>query len=942
MGEKPDYKDTMNLPHTDFPMRANLAQREGQWLEFWRDNDIYRKRVSDNMPSETFILHDGPPYANGHIHMGTAFNKVLKDTIVKYKSMRGFYSPYVPGWDCHGQPIEHQVEKDLGPERMRSISQAELRAECKKWAMRYVGIQSQEFQRLGVQGDFDDPYLTLNKAYEAGNVRVFQQMYDRGMIYKGAKPIHWCVRCTTALAEAEIEYSDVTSHSIHVKLRLQDPPSAISTSADKVSLLIWTTTPWTLPANVAVTLAQDALYAGVRVENEVIMLALDSIERLSRDLALDLSEVVTSPDGQVITFKGSELAGLTYAHPIHSDRSGVVITGDHVDLSVGTGAVHTAPGHGEEDWLIGQRYGLETVMPVDDHGVFGPGGGRFEGMTIYNANPAIIEWLESEGALLHRANTLHSYPHCWRCKKPVIFRATEQWFVSMSAAVDGVRPLREGAIEAIDQVEWIPRWSVNRIRSMVADRPDWCISRQRAWGVPIPVFRCAQCSSTVATDESFSAVIELFETEGADAWFTRKPSEYLPESVRCPRCESSNLVPEDDILDVWFESGVSHTSVLEARPELRRPAEMYLEGTDQHRGWFQSGLLTSVGAYDVPPFKSVLTHGFIVDGEGRKMSKSLGNVISPLDVIEKSGADIIRLWAASADYSQDVSISDDILARTSDAYRRIRNTFRFMLSNLEDFDPSASIAWDSMSEIDRYALVRHADVVSKVTRAYEDWKFHQVYHTVFNYCVTDLSSFYLDVVKDRLYSDAPDSLSRRSVQTVLSTMLRDLVRMVAPILTFTAEEVWQFMPTPLRGNVVSVQLSGWPLDPIEDDHAAEAARLRQAYSAVFGIREVVTKSLEEAREAKVIGKSQEAVVDVTAASTDLEVLKACGETALAEMFIVSEVRLHPGEKIGATVSAADGTKCPRCWNVRRPAGDELDGALCARCAEVLRLIGSTR
>ncbi len=938
MGDKPDYRSTMNLPQTEFPMRANLSQREPEWLRFWQENDVYRKRLALNEGGETFILHDGPPYANGHIHMGTAFNKVFKDLIVKYKSMRGYWAPYVPGWDCHGQPIEHQVEKNLGSRRMAEISQAELRAECREYAMKFVGIQSEEFQRLGVQGDFDDPYLTLDPAYEAGNVRIFREMYNRGMIYKGSKPIHWCVRCKTALAEAEIEYSDVTSGSIYVKFRLVDTPDAFAAAGGNLSVLIWTTTPWTLPANVAVTLAADADYVGVRVGDEVMIMGEELVEQVAGVAGWDVWELVAAADGQPVRVKGTALAGVKYAQPIHEGVEGVIIIGDHVELSTGTGAVHTAPGHGEEDWLVGQKFGLPTPMPVDDNGIFDVGGGRFAGMGVTEANPEIVAWLREAGTLASAGKTTHSYPHCWRCKQPVIFRATEQWFVSMDRAAEGVRPLRDGALAAIDTVEWIPGWSVNRIKSMVTDRPDWCISRQRAWGVPIPVFTCVKCGETVATDATFDAVIELFETEGADAWFTRKPEEYLPGAVACSRCGGSELAPEDDIVDVWFESGVSHTSVLQARPELRRPAELYLEGTDQHRGWFQSALLTGVGAYDAAPYEAVLTHGFIVDGEGRKMSKSLGNVISPFDVIANSGADIIRLWAAAADYSQDVSISDDILARTSDAYRRMRNTFRFLLSNLEDFDPSMAVAWDDMPELDRYALVRLADVVERVTKAYDDWKFHQVHHTVFNYCVTDLSSFYLDVIKDRLYSDGAGSMSRRSAQTVLSALLVDLVRLVAPILTFTSEEIWQFMPPALRGDAFSVQLAGWPTTDVIEQRAEEAADLRAAYATVLDVREAVTKALEEARDAKIVGKSQEAAIDISAPSDVLEALKARGQIGLAEMFIVAAVSLEPAGAVEVRVRPADGAKCPRCWNVRELGTDAGHPDVCSRCAEVLRAL----
>ena len=921
MAEKVDYKHTMNLPATEFPMRANLAEREPEWLRFWDEIDVYAKSLEATRDGEPFILHDGPPYANGHIHMGTAYNKVLKDLIVKYKSMRGFRSPYVPGWDCHGQPIEHQVEKNLGPEKMAAIGQAKLRELCRDYALKFVDVQREEFKRLGVRGDWDDPYLTLAHEYEAGNVEIFKTMYLDGAIYKGAKPIHWCVRCHTALAEAEIEYGDETSNSIYVAFAFTD---ATPWDAEgPASILIWTTTPWTLPANVAVTLADDADYVGVRLADGRVLVMAEALVESVAAVAGWAEAGYAVLDTRV---KGSALAGLHYAQPIHDGVTGVIITGDHVELSTGTGAVHTAPGHGEEDYLVGVRFGLPMPMPVTDDGTFDAGGGPFAGMNVREANPRIIEWLAERGTLVAATTISHSYPHCWRCKQPVIFRATEQWFVSMDRT-----GLRDRAMRVIGEVEWIPGWSVNRMSSMVADRPDWCISRQRAWGVPIPVFTCSKCGETVATEATFDAVIALFKAEGADAWFTRTPAEYLPADTACGRCGAgvADLKPEDDIVDVWWESGVSHTSVLDARESLHRPAELYLEGSDQHRGWFQSALLTSVGAYDAAPFERVLTHGFIVDGEGRKMSKSLGNVISPLDVIKKSGADIIRLWVAASDYSQDVSVSDEILDRTSEAYRRIRNTFRFLLSNLADFTPSDAVAWEDLSEFDRFALVQLADLTDRVTNAYDEWRFHQVFHAVHGYCVTELSSFYLDALKDRLYADAASSPGRRGAQTVLAEVLTTLVRLVAPVLTFTSEEVWQFTPGALRDGHVSVQLAGWPT---VDVPAAEASALRDAYSVVLETRDVVTRALEESRNAGVIGKSQEARITIAAPERVREVLAARGGDALAEMFIVSSVALTEGaDEITVGVERAAGEKCPRCWNLRELGGD----GLCARCSTVV-------
>jgi len=923
-----DYKQTMNLPKTEFPMRANLAQREPEWLAFWDAEDVYAKSLERTADGPVFVLHDGPPYANGHIHMGTAYNKVLKDLVVKYKSMRGFHAPYVPGWDCHGQPIEHQVEKNVGPARMKTITQAELRADCREYALKFVSVQRDEFKRLGVRGEWGNPYLTLAPEYEAGNVEVFKKMYLDGAIYKGRKPIHWCIRCHTALAEAEIEYADETSDSIYVAFSFTSPTPW--DAEGPASVLIWTTTPWTLPANVAVTLADDADYVGVKVsDGRVLVLAEELVEAVAAAAQWDDgSYEVVGP-----RVKGSDLAGLTYAQPIHDGMQGVVITGAHVELSTGTGAVHTAPGHGEEDYLVGQKFDLPMPMPVKDDGTFDAGGGPFEGLRVWDANPVIVEYLRERGSLVAAASISHSYPHCWRCKQPVIFRATEQWFVSMDKT-----SLRDEALKAIGDVAWVPGWSVNRISSMVADRPDWCISRQRAWGVPIPVFSCVKCGETVATAETFDAVIELFRTRGADAWFTTSPAEYLPAGTACPRCGGTELAPEDDIVDVWWESGVSHTSVLEAREGLRRPADLYLEGSDQHRGWFQSSLLTSVGAYGVAPFERVLTHGFIVDGDGRKMSKSLGNVISPLDVIAKSGADIIRLWVASADYGQDVSVSDEILDRTSEAYRRIRNTFRFLLSNLYDYDPAMSVPWDEMPEIDRAELARLAEVLERVTKHYDEWRFHMVYRTLYDY-VGDLSAVYLDVLKDRLYADAPDWVSRRSAQTVLARILGVLVRMLAPVLSFTSEEVWSFMPEGLR-DAESVHLSPWPVVDVPEQ---EASDLTRDYAGILEVRDVVTKALEEARNAKAIGKSQEAAVTVTAPSSTIELLERRGAEALATLFIVAAVSLVRGADdaaVDVTIGAASGQKCPRCWNHRALGVDPTRPEVCERCARALEDIGA--
>ncbi len=944
-GVTQDYKDTMNLPTTDFPMRAGLPQNEPKRLARWEEADLYHQVLKSNEGNESYILHDGPPYANGPIHIGHAFNKILKDFIVKYKSQRGYFAPYVPGWDCHGQPIEHMVEEKLGPEKMAKIDQVTLRRLCREWAEKYVDIQREGFKRLGVEGEWNDPYLTFVPEYEAGNVEIFKKMYVSGSIYRGRKPIHWCRHCHTALAEAEIEYGDETSPSIYVKFALDEVPAPfLSITGDKY-VVIWTTTPWTLPANTAVSLAPEALYVGVLKDDEVLILAEALLEEVASVAGWEDYALARDAAGEIIRVPGNEFVGMTYTTPIVHKVQGTLIVGDHVTLDTGTGCVHTAPGHGQDDYLVAMKYHLPLLMPVDDNGVFDEGGGPFAGLDVDTANPAIIVWLREQNTLVAEKKITHSYPHCWRCHEPVIFRATDQWFVSMDA-----QGLREKALEAIATVKWTPEWAINRIGAMIADRPDWCISRQRSWGVPIPVFKCDSCGETIATEETFDAVIELFRTEGADAWFKKAPEEYLPEGTCCPACGGTKINPEKDILDVWWESGVSHTAVCEARSYLRRPADLYLEGSDQHRGWFQSSLLTSVGAYGVSPYRGVMSCGFTVDAEGRKMSKSLGNGVDPADIIAKNGADVLRLWVGSVDYSQDVSISDEIIQRTSEAYRRIRNTFRYLLANLADFDDmNDCVNWELMPSIDRWALARVQRVLHEVTQSYDELHFHMAYRTLYDFIVTDLSAVYMDVIKDRLYSSAADSVERRSAQTVLANVLEVLVRCFAPILTFTMDEVWEYIPESMGGKagaaendttrrVSSVQLAGWPQD---DDFRPfvpqpEAENLLAEYEMVLGVRKVVTEALEIARSEKVLGKSQEACVVITAPADIKQALDAQGADALAELFIVSAVETIEGEeKPVATITVATGEKCPRCWNIRELGGVEGYPDVCTRCAEVL-------
>lgn len=945
------YKETMNLPQTDFAMRANLPQSEPKRLAKWEEERIYERVLEKNKDGRPFILHDGPPYANGPIHIGHAFNKILKDFVNKSHAQRGFFTPYVPGWDCHGQPIEHMVEKTLGPEKMAKIDQPTLRRLCREWAEKYVNIQRDGFKRLGVNADWEHPYLTFTPNYESGNVEVFKDMYLDGSVYRGRKPIHWCKRCHTALAEAEIEYSDETSSSIFVKFKLDTMPGLFETAGatGDAFVLIWTTTPWTLPANTAVSLAPDADYVMVVVDGSNMIFARELVEQVAETAGWVNYELVRGVDGEPVVLKGRELTGLSYTCPIRQDLKGTVIYGDHVTMDSGTGAVHTAPGHGQDDYLVALEFDVPLLMPVDDNGVFTDEAGPFAGLDIDVANPQIIEWLRERGALVAEKKLLHSYPHCWRCHEPVIFRATDQWFVSMEK-----NGLRANALDAIEnKVEWVPAWAKNRIGAMVADRPDWCISRQRSWGVPIPVFKCAKCGSTVATAETFDAVIELFETEGADAWFTREPSEYLPGTVKCETCGCTELTPEKDILDVWWESGVSHTSVLKHRASegLRFPADMYLEGSDQHRGWFQSSLLTSIGAYGVPPYKSVMHCGFTVDAEGRKMSKSLGNGVDPADVVAKAGADVLRLWVASVDYSQDVSISDEILDRTSEAYRRIRNTMRYILGALSDIDyyEQMNTTWDDLAPIDRWALVRLQRLTHEVEVAYDAYKFHQVYRIIYDYFINDLSAVYLDAIKDRLYAEAPNSQGRRAAQNVLMHMLETLVRILSPILSFTADEIWEHYPKGMLtneehgGHPSNVQLAGWPEDSDYSPAppAGAAAVLEADFAVLLEVREAVTKALEEARGAGLVKKSQEAAIVVAVPADVLTVTSKYTAADFEELFIVSGVTFVEGDELSVEIQQATGEKCPRCWNYRELGGNPAHPLVCKRCGDVLDAIGYT-
>ncbi len=939
MSETPNYKHTMNLPKTSFKMKAGLPQHEPERLKKWGEMDLYHEVLKKNEGHDTYVLHDGPPYANGPIHIGHALNKVLKDIIVKYKSMQGYYAPYVPGWDCHGLPIENKVEEQLGKEKMAKIDTPTFRKICRDYATKQLDGQRKGFMRLGVTGEWFDPYLTYLPEYEAGNIEVFKKMYLAGAIYRGRKPIHWCSHCHTALAEAEIEYSDEVSPAIFVRFELTTTPEGLEAYEGAVDVAIWTTTPWTLPADEAVILHPEADYVAVMHDGRPTIFAEALAEKCCAKFDWDY-ELVRDASGEIWKRTGEQLVGNMYKQPIFGDQgeTGQFIYADYVTLEDGTGIVHAAPGHGVDDYNAGLKFGVPLVMPVDDNGCFYQGdaigtGGPWGGMEVNEANPHIIEWLRERGMLLLHEDISHSYPHCWRCKQPVIFRATTQWFVSMDKT-----SLRQRALDQIEtRVQWIPEWASHRIGSMVEERPDWCISRQRYWGVPIPVFKCKECGETVATEESFDAVIELFKTKGADAWYTTSPKEYLPSTVCCPNCGSHNLEGEKDVLDVWWESGVSHTSVCEARPYLRRPADLYLEGSDQHRGWFQSSLLTSVGAYGEAPYKAVMSCGFTVDENGRKMSKSLGNVIDPNKVCDELGADVLRLWVGSVDYSQDVSVSDEILQRTSEAYRRIRNTYRYLLSNLNDFTRDDFVSADDMLEFDKWALARLIELTNQTTKHYDEFHFHSAFRGWYDYVVS-ISSVYFDAVKDRLYSDAADSVGRRSAQTVLANMLEAMVRQLAPILTFTTDEVYEKYPEGLKGSdhEPSIQLASWMH---EDDFvpqipAAEREQILATYETVTAARDAVTKAIEEARNAELLTKSQEAAATIVCNADTAAVLEARGTEALTEMFIVASVRIDVDESAvepSATVAPAAGEKCPRCWNFRELGED----GLCARCHEVV-------
>jgi len=927
-------KETLNLPKTSFPMKANLSKRELEILAYWEEINIYEKIRANSLGKKKFIFHDGPPYANGEIHIGTALNKILKDIIVKYKTLKGFDVPYIPGWDTHGLPIELKVISKLKAQPGEQ-SCVELRRRCKEYAEKYIEIQKKQFIRLGAFGDWDNPYLTFNPEYEAEELKVFKELFEKGYIFKGTKPIYWCCDCETALAEAEIEYKDHESPSIFVKFPLMTDISEKFPSLKEYELyfVIWTTTPWTLPANVAICLNEVFEYSFVFVDNEVYIIASELVDTCMNQIGIGEFKIIG-------TCKGSDLENLVCQHPF-IDREVLVILGPHVTLEQGTGCVHTAPGHGQEDYVVGQKYELPVISPIDNKGYFTVEAHQFAGLFYEKANEKILEVLDLEGYLMHSTKTTHQYPHCWRCKKPVIFRATPQWFISVEKS-----DIRKKCIEAIKKVRWVPEWGENRILGMMDVRPDWCISRQRIWGVPIPAFYCTNCKTQLINSDIIDAVIELVAEKGSDAWFYEEVSEILPEGITCVNCGSKNFERESDILDVWFDSGVSHRAVLETRKELSWPSDLYLEGSDQHRGWFQTSLITSVGTRNMAPYKIVLTHGFVVDGEGKKMSKSLGNVIKPQEIVEKSGADMLRLWAASSDYKDDVRISDKIMSHLTDAYRKIRNTIRFLMGNLYDFKPEFSVNEEELLPLDRWAYARLKQLILKVESFYENFEFYKLYHELYNFCTIDMSSFYLDILKDRLYTSYKESFERRSAQTVLYKILKSLAIMLAPVLSFTSEEIWLSAGF---NETESVFLGSWP----EVNFTRSDEHILKKFELIMQLRSEITRALEHSRLQKKIGHSLDAKVIVVASSRSakkfIDVLEGLSPESIfivsgfeiAESFPTSDdvVTAVQIEGLKIKVEKAAGKKCPRCWKYFQ---DEERGNVCKRCENVLNLLEKKR
>lgn len=946
MTEPLDLKKTVNLPKTDFSQKANLGQAEPARLKKWKEIGLYKKIEEARKGREKFILHDGPPYANADIHIGTALNKILKDFVVKTRSMMGYDAPYVPGYDCHGLPIETLVEKKLAEKgkNKADIPVSSFRRICREHASTAMNNQTRDFQRLGILGEWENPYLTMSPEYESSTARLFGKFLERGYVYKGLRPVYWCIHDQTALAEAEVEYREHTSPSVYVKFPLRSDPADIDAAlaGKNAFLVIWTTTPWTLPANLGIAVHPDFDYSAIEVGSEVYIVASEL-----KGTFVETCEFEAS--AEIARFKGSKLDRLEARHA-WLERTSLIMNGEHVTLGEadaeteldvrfeskssaksGTGLVHTAPGHGADDFHIGKKYGLDIYNPVDAAGRFIAEVEHFGGMNIFEANPKIVEFLRENGMLLHSEKYQHRYPHCWRCKNPVVFRATPQWFISMDE-IQGdsdAKPLRQAALDEIGNVKWHPSWGEGRMSNMFKGRPDWCVSRQRSWGVPIPVFYCKGCDETIADPKIIDHVADIFAQETADAWYSRPENELLPDGFKCPKCGDSDFRKETDILDVWFDSGSSCVAVLETRGDtLRFPADVYLEGGDQYRGWFNSSLSCGIAAHDRAPYKQIVTHGWVVDGEGKKQSKSLGNVTAPQEIIDRSGAEILRLWAAAVDYTEDVRCSDEILSRVVDAYRKFRNTLRYALGNLDGFDPAKdSVAEDDLLEIDRWALANLDEVTAKAIAGYEAYDFQSAYGAIYNFCTVTLSARYFDIIKDRLYILAPRSIERRSAQTALYRIAADLSRLLAPILAFTADEAWENLP---GQTVASIHIAEFPKVAGEADSV-----LTSNWERLFAIRDEVLKALEEARNDKSIGSSLDAKVVLT---TDAETTRFLLDyfTDLRYIFIVSQVEVHESDLFAVRIEKADGHKCERCWNYSIRVGEfEKYPTVCERCIEAL-------
>jgi isoleucyl-tRNA synthetase len=974
MTEPLDLKKTVNLPKTNFSQKANLGQSEPARLKKWTEMELYERVIEARKGREKFILHDGPPYANADIHIGTALNKILKDFVVKTRSMMGHDAPYVPGYDCHGLPIETLVEKKLTEKgkNKNDIPVATFRRICREHAEHAMDGQTRDFSRLGILGEWQTPYLTMSPEYESSTARLFGRFLERGYVYKGLRPVYWCIHDQTALAEAEVEYREHTSPSVYVKFPLVTDPAVIDErlAGKKVFVVIWTTTPWTLPANLGISVHPDFDYSAITgrdasvnerasssasgklSDGRVSARNADEVYIVASELLGPFAELIGLEEiTELARFKGSKLDRLEARHA-WLDRPSLIMNGEHVTLGEadaeveldvrfenksakksGTGCVHTAPGHGADDFHIAKKYGLEVYAPVDAAGRFTAEVEHFAGMNIFEANPKIVDFMRESGALLFSEKYQHRYPHCWRCKNPVIFRATPQWFISMDEAAAGEsKGLRAKALEQIADVKWHPAWGEGRMANMFKGRPDWCVSRQRAWGVPIPVFYCQACDEAIADPKVIDHVADIFAKETADAWYARPESELLPEGFKCPKCNSSDFRKETDILDVWFDSGSSCVAVLETRGDtLRFPADVYLEGGDQYRGWFNSSLSCGIAAHDRAPYKQIITHGWVVDGEGKKQSKSLGNVTAPQEIINKSGADVLRLWAAAVDYTEDVRCSDEILLRVVDAYRKFRNTLRYALGNLDGFDPKTDTVPESqMQEIDRWALASLDEMTAKVLRGYEAYDFQAAYNAIYNFCTVTLSARYFDIIKDRLYIMAPNSAVRRSAQTAIYRIADALCRLLSPILVFTSDEAWENLP---GQSVPSVHIAEFP-----KADAVDHSTLLSNWERIFAIRDVVLKALEEARNAKQIGSSLEAKVILTVDSEATRFLIDYFDQ-LRYIFIVSQVELHEEDATRVAIQKADGQKCERCWNYSVRVGEFKEyPTVCERCYEALREI----